>query len=119
LRVKASLRQNSESQLKKRNNTPLKDAKYRGRTAHRRDLFDEPQKYVYNSEKTKDGSESDEISEIEEEIAKDSVSGKSDEDLHDASESSDVSADEEHGQHVDQQQTRRDKVRKLLAQETR
>ena len=102
--------------MKKRNDAPLKDAKYRGKAANRRDLFDDPENMSVSSQQTEDDRESDEDSEMEQENSKDNISEKSDESSHD---SSDVSADEEDGDDQDDQQTRRDKVRTLLAQETR
>jgi hypothetical protein len=102
--------------LKKRNDAPLKDAKYRGKATNRRDLFDDPENISVSSQQTDDNSEIDEDSEMEQEISKDNISEESDESSHD---SSDVSTDEEDGDDQDEQQTRRDKVRNLLAQETR
>ena len=105
--------------MKKRNEAPLKDAKYRGKATNRRDLFDDPETISVSSQQTADDSEGDEDSEMEQESSKDNISEKSDESSHDSSDSSDVSADEEDGDDQDDQQTRRDMVRTLLAQETR
>ena len=102
--------------MKKRNEAPLKDAKYRGKATNRRDLFDDLENIGVSSQQTEDDGESDENSEMEQESSKDNISEESDESSHD---SSDVSEDEEDGDDQDEQQTRRDKVRTLLAQETR
>jgi len=112
------IEQNSKSQLN-RNDAPLKDAKYRGKSANRRDLFDVP---TTISDAFEDGHESGDNGDtetdgesVDENISEESeVSNDSSYD----SEPSTVSADDKDINDEDQQ-TRRDKVRQLLAQETK
>jgi len=104
----------------------VKDAKYRGKSANRRDLFNAETKFGDStSDKLEDEQDTDDGSDIEErgESVDEDISGVSEmsnDSSHESNDSSSISADENDRDLDDEdQQTRRDKVRRLLAQETK
>jgi protein AATF/BFR2 len=112
----------SKSQLKG-NDTLLKDSKYRGRSTSRKDLFEEPKILQDVSSDEGEGyhseDEDDEDAMEDEESSDENESANLDEPMSESSESSNASDDGEDGEDIKDQHSRRDRVRQLLAQETK
>ena len=96
-------------------NTILKDEKYRGQTASRKDLFEGPR--ILEEQDGEREEDDDEFNESGEELSGE-VSGESEESPEESDELSESADPDGEGQEEQDEGDRRDKVRQLLAQET-
>jgi protein AATF/BFR2 len=105
----------SNSTLKKENGVVV-DAKYRGKASSRKDVFDEPDTVSVASTDDDDDDDNEVSDEFDdEEVSSDGASQLDDEGIASSGSDSTSEGDEED----DDQQDRRDKVRQLIAQESK
>jgi protein AATF/BFR2 len=105
----------SKSKLKSVN-TILKDEKYRGQTASRKDLFEGP-RILEKPDHESDEDDDDFFSEPDEELPGE-LSDESEESAEESNEPSESADADDEGQEEQDEGDRRDKIRQLLAQET-